>query len=111
MAPLAKSGLKSIGSILERTARLPMRTAAELRPTPAQRRPRRLQGTSREYLLDRLRRVGPPDLVEAVEAGHVSAYAVACEMGWMRRPAPIGTGSTNQAKRRRFQLDALMSEA
>jgi hypothetical protein len=88
-----------------------MPTAGEPRPTPAQGRPRRLQGTSREYLLDRLVRAGRPDLVEAVEAGFVSAYAVAVEMGWMKRPVPLGTGSQNQAKRRRFQLDALMGEA
>jgi hypothetical protein len=81
---------------------------------PTRRNPvpkRGLAGTSREYILDRLSRAGRPDLVEAVEAGLVSAYAVAVEMGWMRRPTPIGTGSTNQSKRRRFQLDALMSEA
>jgi hypothetical protein len=78
-------------------------------PTRRNRVPKRgLHGTSREYLLDRLRRAGRPDLVEAVEAGLVSAFAVAVEMGWMRRPAPLGTGSTNQAKRREFRLAALI---
>jgi hypothetical protein len=89
-----------------------MPTAGEPRPTRRNGAPSaRLQGTSREYILDRLTRAGRPDLVEAVEAGVVSAFAVAVELGWLKRLNLTGTGSTNQAKRRRFQLDALMSEA
>ena len=88
-----------------------MPTADEPRPNRRNGAPRRLHGTSRDYLLDRLRRAGRPDLVEAVEAGLVSAFAVAVEMGWMRRPAPLGTGSTNQAKRRQYWLNAVLSEA
>jgi hypothetical protein len=85
--------------------------AKEPRPIRRNGAPRRHHGTSRDYLLDRLRRAGRSDLVAAVEQGLVSAYAVAVEMGWMRRPVPFGTGSTNQAKRRRYQLDAVMRGA
>jgi len=81
-----------------------MPTADEPRSTRRNGAPRRQHGTSRDYLLDRLRRAGRSDLVEAVEAGLVSAYAVAVEMGWMRRPAALGTGSM----RRQFRLDALL---
>jgi len=63
-----------------------------------------LAGTSRAYLLDRLLRAGRPDLVEAIEAGHVSAFAVAVELGWMKRRNLTGTGSTNQRKRREWKL-------
>src|SRR5262245_34495361 len=48
-------------------------------PMPAQR------GTSRSYLLRRLRRAGRPDLVAAIEDGRVSAYAVAVALGWQTR--------------------------
>ena len=88
-----------------------MATADEPRPTARDRDSNaRLYGTSRAYLIDRLRREGHDDLVEAIEAGVVSAFAVAVELGWMRRPNLTGTGSTNQAKRRNFQLGRLMGE-
>jgi hypothetical protein len=65
---------------------------------PAQR------GTSRSYLLRRLRRAGRPDLVAAIEDGRVSAYAVAVALGWQTRQNVRGTGSTNEAKRRAVRL-------
>jgi hypothetical protein len=55
-------------------------------------------------LIRRLRREGRPDLAEAVESGLITAYAVACALGWQRRQNVRGTGSTNQAKRRAFRL-------
>jgi hypothetical protein len=68
---------------------------------PAQR------GTSRRYLIRRLRREGRPDLARAVESGSVSAYEIAVALGWQARQNVRGTGSTNQAKRRAFRLQAL----
>lgn len=64
-------------------------------------------GTSRAYIIRRLALAGRNDLVEAIEAGEVSAFAVAVELGWHRRPPILGTGSTNQARRRQYRLDAL----
>ena len=63
-----------------------------------------LAGTSRAYIIDRLLRAGRPDLVAAIEAGEVSAFAVAVELGWMKRRNLTGTGSTNQRKRREWKL-------
>jgi len=65
------------------------------------------QGTSRAYIIDRLRREGMADLAEAIEAGRASAYEIACELGWQKRKPILGTGSDNEAKRRAFRLRAL----
>jgi hypothetical protein len=65
------------------------------------------RGTSRRYLIRRLRREGRLDLAEAVERDEIAAYAVACALGWQRRQNVRGTGSTNQAKRRAFRLRAV----
>jgi len=62
------------------------------------------QGTSREYLLDRLRREGHADWVEAVEAGRVSAFAVAVELGWVTRSPTLLGERAHQTKRRRHRL-------
>jgi len=67
----------------------------------------RQRGTSRRYLIQRLRREGRPDLAEAVERDQIAAYAVACALGWQRRQNVRGIGSTNQAKRRAFRLREL----
>jgi len=61
-------------------------------------------GTSVSYIIDRLRRAQRLDLIAAIERGDVSAYAVACELGWHKRHPTLGTGSENQAKRRAFAL-------
>jgi hypothetical protein len=61
-------------------------------------------GNSRAHFLRKLRRVGRNDLADAVEAGEVSAFAVAIELGWRRRPEPLGTGSPNATLRRLFRL-------
>jgi hypothetical protein len=65
------------------------------------------RGTSRRYLIRRLRREGRPDLAEAVERNQIAAYAVACALGWQRRQNVRGTGSTNHAKRRAVRLREL----
>ena len=70
----------------------------------------RQNGTSRAYLIERLRREGRADLVAAIESGQVSAYAVAIELGWVTRHPTLGTGSTNQAKRREHELNNVMRE-
>ena len=70
----------------------------------------RQDGTSRAYLIERLRREGRADLVAAVESGQVSAYAVAVDLGWVTRHPTLGTGSTNQAKRREHQLNNVLRE-
>jgi hypothetical protein len=60
-------------------------------------------GTSREYIIGRLRREKRDDLADAVECGKVSAYAIAVELGWQKRKI-LGTGSENQAKRRAWTM-------
>jgi hypothetical protein len=70
-----------------------------------------MNGTSRVYLLNRLRREGHTDLADAVEAGKISAYAIAVELGWVTRHPIVGTGSSNQAKRRQHRIRAVLREA
>jgi hypothetical protein len=70
---------------------------------------RRQTGTSRSYILDRLREAGLIGLVEAIETNRVSAFAVGVEMGWLQRP-PLRGGSPNKAKRRRFEIQRLIRE-
>src|SRR5262249_1362466 len=60
----------------------------------------RQTGTSRAYLLKRLRRDGYGDLLAAVGSGRLSAYAAAEAAGYVTRRPVIGTGSQGQAKRR-----------
>jgi hypothetical protein len=67
------------------------------------------QGNSVAYIIDRLERAGRHDLVEAIRAGRVKAYAVACELGWSKRPPAIGNGGYgNQARKRQHQLRSLL---
>jgi hypothetical protein len=66
---------------------------------------RRLRpGTGRAYLLDRLERGGHVELLAAVEAGTLSAFAAAVEAGIVRRPRPLGTGSENARRRREYSI-------
>jgi hypothetical protein len=78
----------------DRTSIVPM-------PTPAR------YGTSRAYILARLRREGMTDLADAIKRKQVSAYAIACELGWQKRRKPLGTGSRNASRRRAFRLREL----
>jgi hypothetical protein len=61
-------------------------------------------GNSRAHFIRRMRREGLDDLADAVEAGEVSAYAIAVQLGWRKRPEPLGTGSPNATQRRLFRL-------
>jgi hypothetical protein len=65
-------------------------------------------GTSVEYLTTRLRKAGRFDLLDAIARGKLSVYAAAEAAGFVRRRAVTGRGSSNAAKRRRFQLQALL---
>jgi hypothetical protein len=68
-------------------------------------------GTNRAHILSRLRREGFVEYADAVEAGTISAFAIAVRLGWARRPPTRGTGSSNAAKKREQQLDAVMGRA
>jgi hypothetical protein len=63
-------------------------------------------GTSREYIIDRLRREKLDHLADAVECGQASAFEIAVELGWQKRRI-LGTGSENQAKARAWRLHKL----
>jgi len=59
----------------------------------------RLRGNSREYLYGRLVRGGFTELLRAIDAGELSVFAAAAEVGLVRRPEPTGRGSPNARKR------------
>jgi len=61
-------------------------------------------GTSREYLLSRLRKNGHFALVAAVERGDISAFQAAEHCGYVTRRPIAGGGSENTAKRRAYAL-------
>jgi hypothetical protein len=64
-------------------------------------------GVRRDYILRRLERDGRHELAAAIRDGHVSAYAIAVELGWTQRAEPTGVGSTNATKRRQHRLREL----
>src|SRR5262249_22533358 len=68
--------------------------------------PMALHGTSKAYIVDRLRREGETALLAAVEAGRISALAAAVELGWVKRPPVVGR-YPHRAHRRDFQLRAI----
>lgn len=61
-------------------------------------------GTSIEYIRSRLEKAGRVDLLGAIERGEISTYAAGEAAGFFKRPPVLGTGSPNEAKRRRHQL-------
>jgi hypothetical protein len=65
-------------------------------------------GTSREYLLGRLRKGGHFALIAAIENGTLSCYQAAEACGFVTRRPILGTGSENATKRRLFQLRAAL---
>jgi hypothetical protein len=79
---------------------------AEDSPVPQ----RRQQGTSRAYILDRLKRENLLHYVDAIERGEISAHAVAVQCGWIQRPPTLGGDTTYQARRRRLRLQAITGE-
>jgi hypothetical protein len=64
-------------------------------------------GAGRAYILARLRRDGHIRLIEAINAKKVSPFAVAVELGWVKRPLNIGGGSDNEEKRRAWAFHRL----
>jgi len=68
------------------------------------------RGTSRQYVLDRLRRTeGLSFLADAIEAGRISSHAVCIELGWVGRPDFTGARD-GQAKQRHFLFQRLLRE-
>jgi hypothetical protein len=65
------------------------------------------RGSNREYLIRKLREAGRNDLVAAIEAKKISAFACAEALGWRKRQPIQGTGSENAAKRRAWALHKL----
>ena len=65
------------------------------------------RGTSRDYLIRKLKEAGRNDLVAAIENKQVSAFACAEALGWRKRQPIQGTGSPNAAKRRAWALHKL----
>ena len=70
---------------------------------------RRHQGTSRSYILDRLKREKRTAFIDAIEAGRVTALAVAVELGWVKRPPTVGR-YMNRARQRQHQLQAIAGD-
>jgi hypothetical protein len=67
-------------------------------------------GTSREYLIGRLRKGGHFALIAAIERGHLSAYQAAEACGYVTRRPVLGTGSENATRRRLFALRAALRD-
>jgi len=69
------------------------------------------RGTSRQYVLQRLRRTeGLGFLADAIEAGRISSHAVCIELGWVARPDFTGARD-GQSKQRHFLFQRLVKEA
>jgi hypothetical protein len=68
----------------------------------------RSRGNSREYILARLEREGLTDWIEAIRMRRISAFAVAVELGWCKRPQTLHGENCNQARRRAFDIRALI---
>ena len=74
---------------------------------------RRLDGNSREYVMNRLERDGHLALLEGVRAGRVTAYAASIAVGYQKRPLSIAARKgieTNQSKRIRWELMRLLGQ-
>jgi len=57
--------------------------------------------TSVDYILRRLAREGLDHWVEAIRMRRISAFAVAVELGWAKRPQTLRGENCNQARLRR----------
>src|SRR5262249_17323083 len=71
---------------------------------------RRLSGCSRDYIIDRLKRAGRTDFLDAIERGELSAHECAVSMGWIRRPPTLSHGNTPQARRRQLRFHSATGE-
>jgi hypothetical protein len=61
-------------------------------------------GTSKQYLVERLRRENQTALLAAVEAGKITALTAAVELGWVKRPPGMGGGNIQRTKRIAHQV-------
>jgi hypothetical protein len=66
------------------------------------------RGNSVDYIVARLRREGLVHWIEAIRMRRISAFAVAVELGWAKRPQTLRGEDCNQARRRRFDVRALI---
>jgi hypothetical protein len=60
-------------------------------------------GTSKAYIVERLRRENQTALLAAVESNQITALTAAVSLGWVSRPPLLG-GSAHRAHRRNFRL-------
>jgi hypothetical protein len=60
--------------------------------------------------LRRLERIGRRDLIDAILSRQVSSFAVACSLGWARRPATLKGADAHQRKRIRHVWQRLGRE-
>ena len=60
-------------------------------------------GTSKAYIVKRLKDQGETALLAAVESGQITALTAAVSLGWVSRPPLLG-GSAHRAHRRNFRL-------
>jgi len=68
------------------------------------------RGTSKRYIVDRLRKTeGLSFLADAIESGEISSHAVGLELGWIGRPDLVGV-RPGQAKARHFLFQRLIRE-
>ena len=65
--------------------------------------PRKWRGSSRAYLLQRLKEAGRDDLIEAVESRRISDRAAAVGMGWLREYEPVSPDNS-RTRRRQFEM-------
>jgi len=61
-------------------------------------------GTSKAYIVQRLKDQGETTLLAAVEAGKITALTAAVELGWVKRPPATGGGSIQRTKRIAHQV-------
>ena len=66
------------------------------------------RGNRRAYILARLEREGLVHWVEAIRMRRISAFAAAVELGWVKRPRTLSGENCNQARRRAFDIRALI---
>jgi hypothetical protein len=66
-------------------------------------------GTSKQYLVERLRRENQTALLAAVEAGEISALSAAVSLGWIQRPPVVGK-YPHREKQRQHRLRAITGE-
>src|SRR6516162_1768138 len=68
-----------------------------------------LHGTSKAYIVQRLRDQGETALLAAVESGKITALTAAVELGWVLRPPKRG-GNIQRTKRIAHQVRAVTGE-